>query len=265
MPNENIREFTDKNSLLNIANALLQLGLFDEGTPELETTLHKQNSRDFGAIADFPKETAMSLAVFYSRGDIANRAIGYVERLWKKVPRDYQIELIPREQIELLYPKPYETSLVKYGKEKKVDPRFLLSVMRQESRFQANVKSVAAARGLMQFISNTSEKMADEMKLKNFAQNELYNPPTAIKFGAHYISNIFIDFSEKPAAVAASYNGGEDRMMRWFKRSKNDDPDQYVPEIIFSQTKDYTYKVMTNYRIYKMLYDQNLKNLEIRP
>ncbi len=231
-----------------VAQALLKLELYDEATPELETSLGQNDHNGF------------TLAVFYKRGDMANRAISFIEPLWKKVPRDYPIEQIPREHLELLYPKPFEEALVRYGKEYNVDPRFVLSIMRQESRFQANVKSVAAARGLMQFISTTSNQMAKEMKINNFKQNDLYNPPTAIRFGSHYLNKIFKDFPNQPPAVAASYNAGEDRMMRWLRRSKTDDPDRYVPEVIFSQTKDYVYKVMTNYRIYKMLYDENLNN-----
>jgi hypothetical protein len=38
-------------------------------------------------------------------------------------------------------------------------------------------------------------------------------------------------------------------------------PDKYVPEIVFSQSKDYVYKVMANYRVYQMLYDKNLKEI----
>ena len=246
-----------------IADELLFLGLFDEATPELETALRKSLNKNTGSLSNFPTDTAFTLAVFYKRGDNAKRAISYIEPKWKKVPKEYPLRAIPREHLELLYPKPYEESLVKYGKEYNVDPRFVLSIMRQESRFQADVKSFAAARGLMQFISNTSNQMAKEMKLTNFRQDDLYNPPTAIRFGSHYINKIFQDFPNQPPAVAASYNGGEDRMMRWFKRANSDNPDRYVPEVIFSQTKDYVYKVMTNYRIYKMLYDDKLKDNNI--
>lgn len=242
-----------------IADDLLFLRLYDEAAPELEIAMRKDLTNDTGSLSDFPPDTAFTLAVLYKRGDIANRATGYVESLWRKIPKDYPVELIPRDQLELLYPTPYKMSLNKYGKEEKIDPRFILAIMRQESRFRADVKSVAAARGLMQFISNTSNKMAKEMKIANFVQDDLYDPPTAIRFGSHYLANIFKDFPEQPAAVAASYNGGEDRMMRWFKRSKSEDPDQYVPEIFFAQTKDYAYKVISNYRVYKMLYDQDLE------
>ncbi len=262
---QNTKTFTANNRHQTLADELLFLGLFEEATPELETALRENSRKNTGSLSDFSPDTAYTLAVFYKRGDIANRAIGYIEPGWRKVPKDYQIELIPRDQLEMLYPIPYSSSLIKYGKEKSVDPRFVLSIMRQESRFRADVKSVAAARGLMQFISNTSNKMAEEMKIENFAQDDLYDPPTAIRFGSHYIANIFKDFPEKPVAVAASYNGGEDRMLRWFKRSKSDDPDRFVAEIIFSQTKDYAYKVMANYRVYATLYGAELKRVGVNP
>jgi soluble lytic murein transglycosylase len=190
---------------------------------------------------------------------MANRATAYAEPLWKNVPADYQIELIPRQQLELLYPAPYADSFSKHAAPRKVDARFMLSIMRQESRFRADVKSNAAARGLMQFISTTSDKLAVGLKRENFIQDELYNPPTAILFGAQYLSDLFKIFPDQPAAVAASFNGGEDNMTRWFARAKSDDPNRYVPEIVFSQSKDYVYKVMANYRIYQMIYDENLR------
>jgi soluble lytic murein transglycosylase len=159
----------------------------------------------------------------------------------------------------MLYPTPFAESLLRFAPERKVDARFLLSIARQESRFRADVKSNAAARGLLQFISTTANRIAAELGRENLNQDELYNPTTAILFGSQYLSNLFKKFPAQPAAVAASYNGGEDNMTRWFARAKSDNPDRYVSEIVFSQSKDYVYKVMANYRLYQMLYDENLK------
>jgi soluble lytic murein transglycosylase len=237
----------------------LFLGLYDEATPELETALREKSAKNTNSLSDFPADTAFTLAVFYKRGDVGNRAIAWLEPIWRQVPADYQIELMPREQAEILYPIPYADSLVKFGTEKNVDPRYLLSIMRQESRYRADVKSVAAARGLMQFISSTSNQIAGDLGKTNFKQDELYNPPTAIQFGSQYLSNLFKLFPDQPQAVAASYNGGEVNMTRWLARSKTALPDKYVPEIVFSQSKDYVYKVMANYRVYKVLYDEKLK------
>ncbi len=246
-----------------LADELLFLGLYDEGTPELEAGLMengKWKMENGGKDSAYSQsDSAFTLAIFYGRGEMAHRAVAFAEPLWKNVPADYQIELMPRDQIELLYPAPYADALTKYAPERGVDPRFLLSIMRQESRYRADVKSYAAARGLMQFISATANKTAAALKLENFKQDDLYNPPTAILFGSQYLSDLFALFPNQPAAVAASYNGGEDNMKRWFVRAKSDQPDRYVPEIVFSQSKDYVYKVMANYRVYRMFYDERLQ------
>jgi soluble lytic murein transglycosylase len=240
----------------NLADELLFLGLYDEGTPELETA-QKENPKS--QIPNPKSDIDYTLAVFYKRGEMAHRAVAFIEPLWRAVPAEYQIELIPRDQAELLYPAPYRDALAKYASPRGVDPRFVLAIMRQESRYRADVKSVAAARGLMQFISTTSNQIARELKRPNFRQDELYNPPTAILFGSQYLANIYKQFPGQSAAVAASYNGGEDNVRRWILRSKSDLPDRYVPELIFSQSKDYAYKVMANYRVYRIFYDENLK------
>jgi soluble lytic murein transglycosylase len=247
-----------------IADELIFLELYDEATPELEmakSSLSAPPAPDTPAASPniASRDLDYTLAVYFRKGDMANRAVAFAEPLWRTVPADYQIELIPRDQIELLYPAPYAGPLLKYAPERDVDPRFLLSIMRQESRYRADVKSYAAARGLMQFISSTSDRIAGELGRKNFRQDDLYDPSVAILFGSQYIADIFKMFPNQAPAVAASYNGGEDNMKRWQTRSQSDLPDRYVPEIVFSQSKDYVYKVMANYRVYTTFYDENLK------
>jgi soluble lytic murein transglycosylase len=235
------------------ADELLFLGLYDEAAPELE----------FGSgakpAAGAQKKTDLdyTTAVLYTRGNMANRGAAFAESAWK-LPADHQIELIPNEIAELLYPAPFADDLIKHAPQRNVDPRFLLPIIRQESRFRADVKSYAAARGLMQFISTTSSRVAGELGRENFRQDDLYDPGTSILFGSHYTGNLFKLFPRQPAAVAASYNGGEDNMKRWLARSKSDRMDGYVPEIAYAQSKDYVQRVMSSYRVYQMLYDENL-------
>ena len=241
-----------ENDHSQVGDELLFLGLYDEAAPEVEASLNLHNDRKAGDVG-------YSLAVIYNRGDAADRGIAFVEPLWRNVPADYQIDLISRDQLDLLYPVPYADALIKYSPPRGVDPRYVLSIMRQESRYRAQIKSYAAARGLMQFISTTADQIAGEIGRKDFAQDELYDPPTAILFGSQYLSDLFKQFPDQPAAVAASYNGGDDNMKRWLARSKSNDVDRYVPEIIFSQSKDYVNKVMASYRMYKTIRDENLK------
>ncbi len=258
LSNYRVPQFT-KVSLLNqdtelgphetLANNLLLLGLYDEAIPEYLAA--RKTSR--GPDEDY------TIAVLSLRGGIANRAVRFGEQIWKTVPADYVVELAPREMVQLLYPAPYRESLLKHTASRNVDPRFVLSIARQESRFQADAKSVAAARGMLQFIASTANEIATQIKLTNFNQDDLYNADTAILFGSQYLANLFQQFPNQPQAVAGSYNGGADNLARWIARSRANEADRYVPEIGFTQTKDYVYKVMANYWTYQRLYDAQLQ------
>lgn len=263
-----------------LADELLFLGLYDEGAPALAAVENvsegssenkTQRSDEVKAVTDVaskPAQTraknptrdeAYTLAILFKRGEMADHAIRYAEPLWKNVPRDYLLELAPREMVELLYPAPYGKAINEYAPPRGVDSRFILSIMRQESRFRADAKSVSAARGLMQFIPATANTIATQLGKQNFRQDDLYNPRVAVLFGSQYLGNLFKLFPNMPQAVAVSYNGGEDNVARWVARARTNEPDRYVLEIGFAQSKDYVYKIMSNFRVYRQLYNEQLQ------
>lgn len=222
-----------------LANELLFLGLYDEGAPALAAS---------GMVSD-----AYSLAVYFERGDNAARALNFIEGQFNSVPDDYRPDLMPRATAELMYPNPHHDALQKHAVSRNVNPFFVLSIARQESRFEAKVKSPAAARGLLQFISSTSSAIAQQLNLSDFEQDDLYNANQAILIGSQYMQNLFTEFAH-PANVAAAYNGSEQSVRRWIARSKSDDVDRHVIEIGKRETKDYVYKVMDNLWAYQSLY-----------
>jgi len=255
----------DINAHRTLANQLLTLGLYDEGLPEFLTARTPIASVNPQTASAPPKsgptltDEDYTIAVYALPGHIPNRAVRFAEQYWRTVPADYVLELAPRQLVELLYPVPYRDSLLKHAPSRNVDPRFVLSIARQESRFQADAKSVAAARGMMQFIASTGDEVAAQLKLSKFDQDDLYEPDTAILFGSQYLSSLFQQFPDQPEAVAASYNGGADNMTRWKDRSRSNEPERYVPEIGFTQSKDYVYRVMSNFWSYQRLYDEKLQ------
>ncbi len=237
------RQTKSSNSHIDSADELLFLGLFDEAATELEAG---------GKVTD-----PLVMAQVYAAGNGADRAIGFAESFYK-FPADHQIELLPRDVTELLYPTPFIDELHASSASRNVDPRLMLAIMRQESRFRPTVKSNASARGLMQFISSTSTRVAGELQISRFQQDDLYDPSIAILFGSQYVSGLFKLYPDQAAAVAASYNGGEDNMKRWKTRARSDTPGRYVPEVMYSQSKDYVFKVMNSYRVYQTIYDEKL-------
>jgi soluble lytic murein transglycosylase len=251
----------------SVADELLFLGLFDEAVPELiaasanspqagssSTTATNAATRPAGL-----SENEYTIAMLALRGGLAEVAVRFGERLWRTMPADFALELAPSQLVDLLYPVPHRESLLKHAPARGVDPRFVLSIARQESRFQAGVKSVAAARGMMQFIPSTADEVAKQLGKSDFHQNELYNPDTAVLFGSQYLASLFREFPSEPEAVAAAYNGGSDNIARWIARSRSKDSERYVAEVGFAQTKDYIFRVMTNFRAYQRFYDSNLR------
>ncbi|HQU91211.1 MAG TPA: transglycosylase SLT domain-containing protein [Pyrinomonadaceae bacterium] len=157
------------------------------------------------------------------------------------------------------YPVMFQADLLREAKKRKVDPRFMLAIMKQESSFRPNAKSPAGARGLLQFVYDTAIKYKDSAGYKNLQPDDLYNPSINIALGAEYIRFLKDEFGGLYEGIAASYNAGEDNALRWLNRSKPKDPGIFTAEVGFAETKNYVYKVMTNYRIYRELYDENLQ------
>jgi peptidoglycan lytic transglycosylase len=157
-----------------------------------------------------------------------------------------------------LYPAPYRLAIVKAAKDRKLDPRFILALIRQESVFKPFAKSPAGARGLLQFTIDAALKYAAGAGLSNLRENQLYQPETSIALGAEYLRHLTTLFPQLLEPIAASYNGGEDNVARWLDRSKRKDPGVFTSEIGFDETKAYVQKVMANYRVYRQLYTIDL-------
>lgn len=254
-----------------LADELIFLGLYDEAVPEFDAARSNENDATAkplpGATNLTEKAVRVSsrsdldytLAVYSLRAGLGNRAVRFGEQIWKNIPGDYLLELAPRNMVDLLYPLPYRESLLQHAPPRSIDARFVISIARQESRFLPAAKSVAAARGLMQFIPETANDIARQLGMRDFTQDSLYNSDTAILFGSQYLANLFKEFPEQPQAVAASYNGGPENVSRWAARSRSNEADRYVPELGFSQTKDYVFKVMVNFWVYQQLYDEKLE------
>ncbi len=156
------------------------------------------------------------------------------------------------------YPAPYRQSIVSAARSRKLDPRLVLAIIRQESVFKPTAKSPAGARGLLQLTIDAAQKYAPGAGLNSLQENQLYQPDTSILVGSEYLAKLFDMFPNLPEAVAASYNGGEDNVARWVKRAKQKDPGVFTSEVGFDETKAYVQKVMNNYRVYKQLYNADL-------
>jgi tetratricopeptide (TPR) repeat protein len=135
-----------------------------------------------------------------------------------------------------------------------MDPLVLLSVIRQESRFQSDVLSSAGAVGLMQLMPRTAAEVARKEKMPKPGRRELLRPAVNIRLGAAYLSGLVNGYGGDYIRAVAAYNAGEAAVERWWKRS-NGDPAAFLEGVNYKETRFYLRRVFLNllqyYRIYR--------------
>ena len=130
--------------------------------------------------------------------------------------------------------------------------------MKQESSFRPAAKSPAGARGLVQLVYDTAIKYKEKAGYPRLQPDDLYSPSTNLAIGSIYIAELKDEFGGMYEAIAASYNAGEDNAARWLARSTPKEPGVFASEVGFAETKNYVFKVMNNYRVYRELYNEDL-------
>ncbi|MEK6373733.1 MAG: lytic transglycosylase domain-containing protein [Acidobacteriota bacterium] len=219
------------------AELLMAMGLFDE------------------AVDDLPKGYDLLTKSFaLNRGSASRESIYAVEVMMNSVPRDYVPQLLPLVVRQLLYPRYFYDAIVEDAKKYGADPALVLSIMREESRFNPRAKSEAAARGLLQFIITTARQIGREVGIVDVSPEDLYDPRVIIRLGAKYISTLGGQLGGNHYAVAAAYNAGPHQVALWTRLAPAPGDDYLFTSINFDETKHYVRKVMNSYERYEEIY-----------
>ncbi|MCX8069443.1 MAG: DUF3808 domain-containing protein [Thermodesulfovibrionales bacterium] len=163
----------------------------------------------------------------------------------------YSVNIISRtpyseDNHSLLYPLAYFDEVQESAKNNELDPFLILAVIREESRYDAEAKSIAGALGLMQLMPNTAKRYEKIAKV-NFSNNsELYNPKINISIGSTYLRHLINHFGSLPPAIA-SYNAGEDAVREWLNKGNYKSIDEFIEDIPYDETNNYVKKVLTTY------------------
>lgn len=225
------------------ASILMALGLFDEVTDDIPRRWPLR-----------PLSSALTQSLALNRGNASKESIYAIEVLMNSVPRDYVPELLPLTVRELLYPRYFYDYISEDAKSFHADPTLLLSIMREESRFNPRAKSEAAARGLLQFIITTARRIGRDVGLVNVAPDDLYDPRVIIRLGAKYVSELSNDLEGNRYRIAAAYNAGPKQVALWSRLAPAPGDDFFLSSINFDETKQYVRKVMNSYQRYAEIY-----------
>ena len=136
-----------------------------------------------------------------------------------------------------------------------IDPLIAIALMRQESLFDPAARSPADARGLMQLLPSTAERVA-RGRGEPSPVDHLYDPDVNVALGVAHLADLMRAYGGDPLKAAAAYNGGEEAVARWQQRYGTLPADEFVENITYRETRDYVKKVMGNYRRYQQLYGE---------
>ncbi|HBP63721.1 MAG TPA: transglycosylase [Desulfosporosinus sp.] len=157
---------------------------------------------------------------------------------------------------KLIYPYPNQAIIEKYATQYGVDPLFVVSVIREESKFLPQSESHKGAKGLMQLMPSTAQAISESLGDKTYTEQDLLNPEKNIQYGTWYLASLQKVFSNNTTLVTAAYNGGRGHVQEWIKNGQIDPNNIRLQDIPFKETRDYVGRVLKSYQKYNKLYSK---------
>lgn len=220
--------------------ALYRMGLREEAAREWSWSVRKLDDRQL-----------LLASMIASRNEMYDRSINAADRT------------VILHDFTLRYPAPYRESLQEPIQENKLEEAWVYGLMRQESRFVTQAKSVAGASGLMQVMPATARWIAQKLGMKDYRKKLIGELDTNLKLGTYYMKNVLTSMGNNPVLASAAYNAGPGRAKQW----QGDKPLEgaiYVESIPFEETRDYVKKVMSNTVYYARVFGQATPSLKQR-
>ncbi|TVR11202.1 MAG: tail length tape measure protein [Phormidium sp. GEM2.Bin31] len=180
---------------------------------------------------------------------------------WRDDPEElaeYEAFKAERAYWYSLYPLPFREPILRWSAARQLDPLLTVALIRQESRFMPGIRSVANAIGLMQVLPETADWIA--AKRNEDPPRDLRDPDDNIRLGTLYLDYTHNEYNNNTLFALASYNAGPGNVDNWIARFGFSDPDVFVSQIPFPETRGYISSVMGNYWNYLRLYNPEIRS-----
>lgn len=137
-------------------------------------------------------------------------------------------------------------------------PEMSLAIARRESEFDPVVQSGVGARGLMQIMPATGRSVARTLGIADHSTDRLITDPVYnARLGTAYLSELAGIFDGNVVMMAAGYNAGPSRPLRWMetfgdpRRNRDIDIVDWIEHIPFRETRNYVMRVTESLPIYR--------------
>jgi soluble lytic murein transglycosylase len=221
---------------------LLAAELYDDALNELR---YAQRT-----VGTSPAIEATIAWAYHRKGEL-RRAITLMRRAYPQFLTADQS--LPREILQVIFPLAYWDLIRKHSAARNLDPYVVAALIAQESTFDPEIRSVANAWGLMQIVPATGRRLARPLGIRRFTTSMLTDPETNVRMGTLYFSRLVQQFGGTHYALA-SYNAGENRVVRWKAERPGLDEDEFIDDIPFPETQNYVKRILGTAEDYRLLY-----------
>ena len=148
------------------------------------------------------------------------------------------------------YVKLFTDNIKIHSKNYNLDANLLLALIREESLFDPHAVSRVGAKGLMQLMDYTGEKIKRDLNLDS--NSNFFDPELNIQIGTYYLASLIKEFDNNIFLALAAYNGGPKNVKKWLIRFDNLEDDEFVESIPFKETHGYVKRVLRSYFYYAL-------------
>jgi len=216
---------------------LIALGLRSEGVREWNFSLRGMGERELLAAAQLACDR-----------EVWDRCINTSDRT------RFEVDMAQR------FPTPFRKEVDAAAREIGLDPAYVYGLIRQESRFILDARSIVGASGLMQLMPATARWTARKIGL-DYTADLITDRDTNLKLGTSYLKLVLDDLDGSPAMAAAAYNAGPGRPRRW-REGPTLETAIWAENIPLSETRDYVKKVLSNTAYYGALMNGQVPSLK---
>ncbi|MEG0820674.1 MAG: transglycosylase SLT domain-containing protein [Burkholderiaceae bacterium] len=219
-----------------------ELGLRAEGHREWNWQLRGLNDRQLLAAAEYARNRS-----------VLDRMINTSERTRS------EFDFTQR------FPSPHRTELTARATATGVDENWVYGLIRQESRFIQDARSVVGASGLMQLMPATAKYVARKLQVADFSPGRVNELDMNLLLGTGYLKMVLDSLDNQAVLATAAYNAGPSRARAW--RASLAGPVEgaiFAETIPFNETRDYVKKVMSNSVYYAALANNKAQSLKTR-
>lgn len=228
-----------------IPNSALQRALYEK--PEFIRALELRRARlDWHARWTWQRHIAALEPALLEQAALAASAIGWYDRAITTLNAAGALDAYPW-RFPLLERERIIAESARHG----VDPAFALGMMRAESAMQADARSAADARGLLQLIDSTARAVARRQAIPYAGPDDLYRPERNIALGVAHLGELLDRFDGDWTRVAAAYNAGIRNAERWQTKQPALANDIWIETLSFHETRDYIPRVLAFATIYE--------------